>query len=97
DRLIGSTVADALRDQAGRDGRVFALSLKDRAAVLLAGHRPDGCYWFDHWTGRFMTSSYYRDRPHTWVDEFNGGRPADRWFGRDWTRLRPDLDYARHA
>jgi hypothetical protein len=27
------------------------------------------------------------------VSEFNRERPADRWFGKDWTRLRPDLDY----
>jgi hypothetical protein len=44
-----------------------------------------------------MTSSYYRERLHPWVAEFNRGRPADRWFGKDWTRLRPDLDYGKHS
>jgi hypothetical protein len=97
ERLLGPTVGDALREASGRKARVFALSLKDRSAVLLAGQRPDACYWFDLWTGSFMTSTYYRDRPHRWLAEFDRGRPADRWFGKDWTRLRPDLDYARHS
>ena len=38
-------------------------ALKDRAAVLLGGKEPDGCYWFDIWTGKFMTSTYYRQQP----------------------------------
>src|SRR5262249_39439190 len=61
---------------------------------LLGGRRPEACYWLDLWTGRFMTSTYYRDRPHPWVTEFDAGRPADRGVGKDWTRLRPYLDYA---
>jgi hypothetical protein len=97
ERLLGPTLADALREASGGKARVFSLSLKDRAAVLLAGRRPDACYWFDPWTGGFMTSSYYRDQPHLWVAKFNRGRPADRWFGKDWTRLRPDLDYVPHS
>jgi hypothetical protein len=97
ERLLGTTVGDALREASGGKGRVFSLSLKDRSAVLLGGRRPDACYWFDLWTGSFMTSSYYRERLHPWVAEFNRGRSADRWFGKDWRRLRPDLDYVRYS
>ena len=25
----------------------------------------------------------------------NGGKPADRWFGQNWDRSRPELDYAK--
>jgi hypothetical protein len=59
--------------------------------------KPDACYWFFLSLGTFVTSTYYRDTPHSWVAEFNDARPADRWFGKDWTRLRPDLDYAAHS
>jgi hypothetical protein len=97
ERLLGPTVADALRETCGARARVFSLSLKDRAAVFLGGRGPDACYWFDLWTGDFMTSSYYRNRPHAWLTDFNRDRPADRWFSKDWTRLRPDLDYLRHS
>jgi hypothetical protein len=97
DRLLAPTLGDALRAATGGRGRVVSLSFKDRSAVLPAGHRPDACYWLDTNTGTFVTSTYYRDRLHPWVEEFNRERPADRWFGRDWTRLRTDVDYARFS
>jgi hypothetical protein len=97
ERLLGATVGDVLREAPGGKARVISLSFKDRAAVLLAGRRPNACYWFDFWTGWFMTSTYYRDQPHRWVAEFNRGRFADQWFGKEWDRLRPDLDYLRYS
>jgi hypothetical protein len=93
ERLLAPTLADVLKEATGGKARVVSLSLKDRSAVLPAGQRPDACYWFNSSQGVFVTSSYYRDRPHPWVEEFNRSRPADRWFGRSWERLRPQLDY----
>jgi predicted AlkP superfamily pyrophosphatase or phosphodiesterase len=97
DRLLAPTLADALKDATAGKGRVVALSWKDRAAVLPGGKKPDACYWLDPNSGIFVTSTYYRDRLHPWVAELNRGHPADRWFGRDWTRLLPDLDYERRS
>ncbi len=94
-RLLAPTLADALKDATDGKARVVSLSFKDRGAVLPGGQHPDACYWFDAADGKFATSTYYRDRPHPWVADFNARRPADRWFGLDWTRLRPDLDYER--
>ena len=66
--LDGPTLADALK--AARPGaRVFSVSGKDRAAVLLGGRRPDVVLWLDRAKGVFTTSSYYR-RP-AWLDAFN--------------------------
>src|SRR5262245_54440688 len=92
-RMLAPTLGDAIKARTGGAGRVFGLSLKDRSAVLPAGARPDGCYWFDK--GLFVTSTYYRDRPHSWVSEFNTKRSCDRWFGKLWEKLQPSLDYAK--
>jgi predicted AlkP superfamily pyrophosphatase or phosphodiesterase len=97
ERLIGPTIGDRLHEASNGRSRVVSISLKDRAAVLLGGHRPDACYWFDAWTGGFMTSSYYGNKPHDWVVDFNKSRSVDQWFGKDWSRFRPDLDYAVHS
>ncbi len=97
DRLLLPTVSDALKEATGGKARVVALSLKDRSAVLPGGHHPDACYWFDSGSGQFVTSTYYRDRLHPWVAEYNRSRAVDQWFGQDWLRLRPDLDYARYS
>lgn len=44
-RLRATTLGDWLKDQSP-DSRVFAVSGKDRGAINLAGHRPDGAYWY---------------------------------------------------
>src|SRR5579871_2131104 len=93
ERLLAPTLGDALKQGTGGKGRVVALSLKDRSAVLPAGRRADACYWFDTHDGIFVTSTYYRLQVHPWVAAFNATQPADHWFGKAWTRFRPDLEY----
>lgn len=93
DRMLAETVADALRE-AHPKSKIFGLSLKDRSAILPTGKRPDGAYWFN---GKFVTSTYYADRVHPWVEEFNKSGAADRWFGKNWEKSRADLDYEKWA
>jgi hypothetical protein len=97
DFLLAPTLADTVKKVGGGRGRVVALSLKDRAAVLLGGQRPDACYWFNTRTGLFETSTYYRDGVHPWLATFNQSGAARRWWGVPWTRLRPDLDYEKYS
>jgi predicted AlkP superfamily pyrophosphatase or phosphodiesterase len=95
ERLLSETVADVLK-ATRPDAKVFGLSLKDRSAILPTGQRPDGAYWF---YGAFGTSTYYTEkirdtgRVHPWVAAFNGSGTAERWFGKDWTHFRTDLNY----
>jgi len=97
DNLLMPTVGDVLKETTAGRGRVVSLSFKDRSAILPAGHHPDSCYWLDTNAGTFVTSTYYRDRLESWVADFNDRKPADRWFNQDWTRFRPDLDYAAYS
>ena len=92
-RLLIPTIADALKLGTAGQGKVVALSLKNRGATLPGGKTPNACYWMDGGTGQFVTSSYYRHELHHWVTEFNATRPAERWRGKIWQRLRADLEY----
>jgi hypothetical protein len=90
------TVGDALHKASKGKSKLVSLSIKDRSAVLLAALlRGQLCYWFSTGAGKFVTSTYYADRLAPWVEQFNNARPADRWFGKDWARLLPELDYAK--
>jgi predicted AlkP superfamily pyrophosphatase or phosphodiesterase len=80
-----------------KKGKVASLSIKDRAAILMAALRAQICYWFSVYQGGFATSTYYRDQPHNWVTGFNKAKPADRWVDASWNLLRPDLDYAKFS
>src|SRR5215469_12455170 len=83
-RLLVSTVGDELKIANGGKSRVIGISLKDRAAILPAGHMANGAYWFDNETGGFVSSTYYfKDLP-SWVKDFNQGHPADKYAGSKW-------------
>jgi len=90
ERMMKPSIADIYKSNGGR---VVSLSFKDRGAVLPGGRSPDACYWFDSNTGEFVTSAYYRDRLHSWMDAFNRSGKVDRWRDRSWDHLRPDLNY----
>jgi predicted AlkP superfamily pyrophosphatase or phosphodiesterase len=90
------SLGDALLEATDGKAKVVSLSIKDRAAILLAALRAL-CFWFSTYTGMFGSSTYYNDTLPGWVNEFNRGKMADRWFEQKWDRLRPDLDYARFS
>ncbi len=53
----GNNFGDALKN-AGLKSKTVALSLKDRAAILLGGHRADAALWMSD-DFRWMSSRYY--------------------------------------
>jgi hypothetical protein len=95
-RLLLPTLGDALKEATGGKSRVIGLSLKDRAAILPVGKKADAAYWYSTSAGAFVTSTYYREKLHPWVADYNRRKPADVWFDRDWTRLYPRLDYDKY-
>jgi Type I phosphodiesterase / nucleotide pyrophosphatase len=88
-----STVGDELKMADGRRSHVIGISLKDRAAILPAGHMADAAYWFDLRTGNFVTSSYYESDLPPWVKDFNASRLAEKYRGTTWLnhKLPDDL------
>ncbi len=88
--LIGFTVGDKIK-QKWPDSRVVGVSLKDRSAILMTGHRADAAYWYENPCGCFITSTYYYQTPPAWLTAFNARKQADQYFHTPWTRLRADL------
>jgi len=82
-RLLVSTLGDELKIASAGRSRVFGISFKDRAAILLAGHSADAAIWFDGVTGHFVTSTYYLSDLPSWVRQFNVGA-ADQYRGAEW-------------
>jgi len=95
--LSTTTVGDGLRIATGLESKVVAVSIKNRAAVLMAGWRPNGAYWFDEGTCRFVTSTYYMSSLPSWVERFNGSKACASYVGRSWQRLRREEVYRRVA
>src|SRR3979490_3019555 len=82
--LMSDTLGDELKLATGGKARVFAISLKDRAAVLPAGFAGDGAYWIDHKRGDWITSTYYHQSLPEWVSNFNASHRAEKYRNREW-------------
>src|SRR4051812_29435533 len=87
--MIGFTLGDALK-KASPESHVVAVSLKDRAAILMGGRRADGAFWYESAHGGFVTSTYYMAAAPPWLLAWNARHYPDRYFGKTWTRLLPD-------
>ncbi len=96
--FIGSNFADIWKWHTNGKGKVFAVSNKDRSAIMMAGKLADGAYWWDYDAGNWITSTYYRKAYPSWVSDFNLTRPLDKWFNRSWPLfLHPRLYPERAA
>jgi len=71
----------------GGQSKIFAVSVKDRGAIPLAG-ATGKAFWFSKTAGKFVTSTYYYDQYPEWVVAWNAAGKAARYSGRAWTLLR---------
>jgi predicted AlkP superfamily pyrophosphatase or phosphodiesterase len=70
-RLRSTTVGDELK-AASKKSRVYSLSLKDRAAIMLGGHNPDLAVWMNSKTKQWETSNYYlKNSLPSWIQTQN--------------------------
>ena len=92
-RMLSSTITDELKLATQKRAKVIGLSMKDRGAVLPAGHLADGAYWFDGLSGKFISSTYYKPGLPVWLDKFNALNLADQYLNKEWKTLLPIEHY----
>lgn len=85
--LLVTTIGDQLKLATDGRAKVIGIALKDRGAILPAGHAADAAYWFDSKDGNFISSTYYQTELPRWVQDFNARRLADRYVSQKWTPL----------
>lgn len=85
--MLATTVADELRLATNFRSKVVGVAIKDRGAILPAGHSANAAYWYDSKTGDFITSTYYMNDLPQWVKDFNGQKLTDKYFEQGWNLL----------
>jgi len=86
-RMQTTTITDQLRLATQQRGKVIGIAIKDRGAILPAGHAANGAYWFyGKDKGNWITSTYYRNTLPTWVQEFNAADEAEKYM-KPWNTL----------
>lgn len=90
--LLTSTFSDELAYAYNGAAKIFAVSVKDRGAIPLAG-QTGKAFWFSKAAGQFITSNYYYERYPQWVLDWNNADPLARYSGQTWQLLKPQQDY----
>ena len=90
--ILSSTFSDELAVHFGGKSKIFAVSVKDRGAVSLAGHAGKA-FWFSKSSGEFVTSTYYYEQYPDWVNAWNARKPALAYAGKSWELLHPPSKY----
>lgn len=87
-RMLTTTVTDQLRLHTQKKGKVIAVAIKDRGAVLPGGHAANAAYWFmGKDEANFITSTYYMNSLPNWVTAFNDSDAAEK-YKKSWTTLK---------
>lgn len=93
-RLRSSTISDELKLFTSDRSKVVGVSMKDRGAILPAGHQPNGAYWFQgEEEGIFMSSTYYGNELPAWVKAFNSQNLPESYLRKGWELLAPKEVY----
>ena len=90
--ILSSTFSDEMAVHFAGRSKIFAVSVKDRGAVSLAGHAGKA-FWFSKAGGEFVTSNYYYQQYPGWVNEWNARKPAAAYADKSWTLMHPQAKY----
>ena len=90
--LLVSTFSDELAIHTAGRARIFAVSVKDRGAVSMAGHAGKA-FWFSKQSGEFVTSNYYYEQYPDWVREWNRRKLPFSYAGKSWELMHEKSSY----
>jgi predicted AlkP superfamily pyrophosphatase or phosphodiesterase len=90
--LLTTTITDELRMGTNFKGKVIGMSLKDRGAILPAGHFANWAFWYSK-TGAFISSSFYGEQLPDWVQKFNDEKHYMPYINKGWDLFKPKATY----
>jgi len=90
--LLSTTITDELRMATNFKGKVIGMSIKDRGAILPAGHFANWAFWYSK-TGAFISSTFYGTALPDWVTEFNNEKRYLSYLEKGWGLYKPKETY----
>jgi len=90
--LQSTTITDELRMATNFKGKVIGISIKDRGAILPAGHFGNWAFWYSN-TGAFISSTFYGEKLPDWLTQFNDEKRYMPYINKGWDLFKPLSTY----
>lgn len=91
--MLTTSICDELKLFTSDRSKVIGIALKDRAAIMPAGHLADAAYWYDGYTNAWISSTYYMNTAPQWVTDINMQKGAAQYLKQNWNTLLPAAAY----
>jgi len=89
-----STIGDEIRIATGGLGHIYSLAPRHGQAIVLAGHAGNSGFWINKASGKWATSTFYKDVPSV-IQTLNYRSPLDsRLDTMVWSSLLPPERYS---
>lgn len=86
-RMKTTTFADENRLFTQMKGKSIGIAIKDRGAILAAGHTANAAYWFHgRDEGKWISSTFYMKELPKWVNDFNNSKTTESYL-KPWNTL----------
>ena len=93
-----TTIGDELKVATNFKSKVYGVSVKDRGAIIPAGHAADAAYWYDSKSGKFISSSYYgKNSLPNWLNTYNSSNKVDSFYKLGWNLSLPKSIYEENC
>ena len=79
-------IGDQLRMATQFGAKVIGVAIKDRGAIMPAGHTGTA-FWFDSSSGNWISSSHYMNELPDWLEDFNARKVAEKYAAQGWSPL----------
>lgn len=67
--------------------KVYAIAMNGDESVLSGGSSADMAFWFSEKTGKWISSSYYREQLPEWLQSYNNEIETDHFVNRGWMSM----------
>jgi hypothetical protein len=95
--MLTTTIGDELRLSNQFASKVVGIAIKDRGAILPAGHSATAAYWYEGKSGNFISSTYYMNDLPAWAQVFNQRKLTDSLYQAGWKTVLPAETYLSYA
>ncbi|MCC7051549.1 MAG: alkaline phosphatase family protein, partial [Bacteroidia bacterium] len=91
--LLTTTITDELKLFTNQQAIVIGTSIKNRGAIMPAGHLANAAFWLDRKNGKWTTSSFYVSQLPKWLVDFNKKELPEKYLQKIWEPLYPIEKY----